>query len=99
MVDESLFMEIAPTNDDIWFWLMAARAGLPCNVVRGSEPALFYVEGSQKQALTKVNDQGERLFWKQFGAVLERFPDAAGILDDEWERVAACCGCDRVKEG
>lgn len=98
MVDESLFMKIAPTNDDIWFWLMAARAGLPCNVVRGSEPALFYVEGSQEQALTKVNDQGERLFWKQFGAVLEKFPDAARLLDNEWCRVRAINGAGALKE-
>ena len=97
-VDESLFMEIAPTNDDIWFWLMAARAGLPCNVVRGSEPALFYVEGSQEQALTKVNDQGERLFWKQLGAVLEKFPDAARLLDDEWSRVRAMDGAGPLEE-
>ena len=73
MVDESLFMKIAPTNDDIWFWLMAARAGLPCNVVRGSEPALFYVEGSQEQALTKVNDQGGKAVleavWRGTGEV------------------------------
>lgn len=88
MMDDKLFMEIAPTNDDIWFWLMAARAGLRCNVVRGYEPALHYVEGSQEQALTKVNDQGERLFWKQFGAVLERFPEVAVLLDDEWKKVA-----------
>ena len=92
------FMKIAPTNDDIWFWLMAARAGLPCNVVRGSEPALFYVEGSQEQALTKVNDQGERLFWKQFGAVLEKFPDAARLLDNEWCRVRAINGAGALKE-
>lgn len=98
-VDESLFMEIAPTNDDIWFWLMAARAGLPCNVVQGSEPALFYVEGSQEQTLTKVNNQGECLFWKQLGAVMEKFHDAVEILDDEWKRVAARCGCDSVWEG
>ena len=98
-VDDSLFMDIAPTNDDVWFWLMAARAGLPCNVVRGSEPALFYVEGSQEQALTKVNDQGERLFWRQLKAVLERFPDAAEVLDGEWDRVVAQDGRGRIKEG
>lgn len=89
MIDDSLFMDVAPTNDDIWFWLMTVRAGLPCNVVRGSEPALFYVEGSQEQALTKVNDQGERLFWKQLDAVLQRFPDAANLLDREWDRVSS----------
>ena len=98
MTDESLFMEIAPTNDDIWFWLMAARAGLRCNVVRGSEPALFYVEGSQEQALTKVNDQGEKLFWKQLGAVLERFPDAERLLEDEWDRVQATDGAGPSEE-
>lgn len=96
--DESLFMEIAPTNDDIWFWLMAARAGLPCNVVRDSEPALFYVEGSQDQALFKVNNQGECLYWKQFAAVLEKFSDVSAILDNEWRRVAARCGRGCVKE-
>lgn len=89
VMDKRLFIKLAPTNDDIWFWLMAARAGLRCNVVRDCEPALFYVEGSQEQALTKVNDQGERLFWKQLDAVLDSFPDVAKLLDDEWERVAA----------
>lgn len=98
MTDEALFMELAPTNDDIWFWLMAARAGLRCNVVKGSEPALFYVEGSQEQALTKVNDQGEKLFWRQLGAVLEKFPEAAELLDDEWIRVARSGRRDRTEE-
>lgn len=97
-LDETLFMEIAPTNDDIWFWLMAMRAGLPCNVVHGSEPALFFVEGSQGQALFKVNNQGECLYWKQLTALLEKFNDAAEILDDEWRRVSARCGRDCVKE-
>ena len=98
MVEEALFMEVAPTNDDIWFWLMAARAGLRCNVVRGSEPALHYVEGTQEQALTKVNDQGEKLFWKQLDAVLGRFPDVARILDDEWEKVARGTRRGRIEE-
>ena len=88
-MDESLFMEIAPTNDDIWFWLMAVRAGLPCNVVRGQRARALLCGEPQEQALTKVNDQGERLFWKQLGAVLEKFPDAARLLDDEWSRVRA----------
>lgn len=96
--DESLLMKIAPTNDDIWFWLMAARAGLPCSVVRGSEPALFFVEGSQDQALFKVNNQGECLYWKQFTALLEKFSDAAEILDNEWRRVSAQSGRGCIKE-
>ena len=56
------------------------------------------MEGSQEQALTKVNDQGERLFWKQLGAVLEKFPDAARLLDDEWSRVRAMYGAGSLEE-
>lgn len=84
MTDERLFMNLAPTNDDIWFWLMGVLAGLKCNVVRHSYPALYFVEGSQTEALNYINDQGEKLFWKQFENILKHYPQLKEILKQEW---------------
>lgn len=84
MTDENLFMNLAPTNDDIWFWLMGVLAGLKCNVVKHSYPALYFVEGSQAEALNYINDQGEKLFWKQFENILMHYPQLKGILEREW---------------
>lgn len=85
MTDESLFMRLAPTNDDIWFWLMGVLAGLRCNVVKHSYPALYFVEGSQTEALNYVNDRGEKLFWKQFKNILDYYPQLEDILKNEWK--------------
>lgn len=82
---EELFMKLAPTNDDIWFWLMAAMNGMRCNVVRHSCTALYFVEGSQADALNYVNDQGERLFWKQLNNMFHYYPDVQALLRHEWE--------------
>lgn len=84
MTDERLFMNLAPTNDDIWFWLMGVLAGLKCNVVKHSYPALYFVEGSQSEALNYINDQGEKLFWKQFENILMHYPQLKEILEREW---------------
>lgn len=84
ITDESLFMSLAPTNDDIWFWLMGVLAGLRCNVVKGSFPALYFVEGSQVEALNYINDKGEKLFWKQFDNVLSHYPEIKETLEKEW---------------
>lgn len=37
VLDEKLFMEVAPTNDDIWFWAMAVKKG---SKIRLAETAL-----------------------------------------------------------
>jgi glycosyltransferase involved in cell wall biosynthesis len=34
VTDESIFMELSPTADDIWFWMMAVLAGTKINVVK-----------------------------------------------------------------
>ena len=70
---EELFMGLAPTNDDIWFWLMGALNGHKVNVVEGNLPRLHYVPGSQEDALWKQNDQGEKLFFVHFRNILRYY--------------------------
>lgn len=86
ITDDSLFMTLAPTNDDIWFWFMGVLANMRCNVVKHSYPALYFVEGSQVDSLSSVNDAGEKLFWKQFHNLLNHYSELDAILKEEWNR-------------
>lgn len=86
ITNRALFKELAPTNDDIWFWFMALLNGRRCNVVKHPCTALYYVRGSQTESLSSINDNGEHLFWDQFNKMLEHYPEADLILKKEWER-------------
>ncbi len=74
VLDESKFMELAPTSDDIWFWLMAALAGYKVTAVQNPLNTLHYVEGTQDCGLWHVNDHGEKLFWVHFNNILQAYP-------------------------
>ncbi|WP_440321438.1 hypothetical protein [Laedolimicola sp.] len=83
---EDLFMKLTPTNDDIWFWVMAILNGKRCNVVKHSCTALYYINGSQEKSLSSINDNGEKLFWKQFTSIMEYYPEAKKRLIEEWNK-------------
>lgn len=83
---QDLFMKLAPTNDDVWFWVMAILNNKRCNVVSNSCTALYYIKGSQDVSLSSINDNGEKLFWKQFANIMEYYPEAKNKLLEEWER-------------
>ena len=74
ILDEERFMTLAPTSDDIWFWLMAALAGYRVNVVPDNIVKLDYVEGTQECALCLINDHGENYFWVHFKNILSAYP-------------------------
>lgn len=83
--DEALFQDICATNDDIWFWLMAVLNGVKVRVPARNMIKIHYVEGTQEgPTLSSVNDHGERLFWVQFGNMLEHYPQLDGILRKEY---------------
>lgn len=86
ITNEDLFMTLAPTNDDVWFWHMGALTGMRCNVVKHNYPALYFVKGSQEDSLSAVNNFGEHLFWTQFDNMLEHYPQLDILLREEWER-------------
>ena len=82
-VKSEIFMKICTTNDDIWFWLMAVLNGVKILAVssRFRHLKLAYVADTQKgPALCKVNDSGEKLFWKDFYRMLEYYPGLEKIL-------------------
>ena len=89
VLDETKIKDLAPTNDDIWFWLMAAMAGY--RVVVPKEPliALHYVEGTQESALWLVNNQGDELFWTQLYNIVDAYPELKQILADEYRAASA----------
>jgi len=85
ITNEKLFMELAPTNDDIWFWFMATLNGYRCNLVKHSCTALYFVENSQDDSLNSINDRGEKLFWSQFKKLTDYYPQIDEILRNEWK--------------
>lgn len=86
VLDEELFMSLAPTNDDVWFWLMGVRVGARTRVANGAFVTLNFVGDTQKEALGYCNNIGERLFDRQFADMLAYYPEVDKALREEWER-------------
>lgn len=78
-------MNLAPTNDDIWFWFMAILNGTRIKYVNAGQAEPKNIEGTQKTALWKINDSGEKLFWKAFYNLLREYPVVEKILFNELE--------------
>ncbi len=57
--DEKTFMQLAPTNDDVWFWAQTLLNGRRVNVVPNNLDALNYIPGTQDVGLRHVNDEGD----------------------------------------
>lgn len=88
VIKSDVFMHLAPTNDDIWFWLMAVKKGTLIHAVNPNYPKPIDVFGSNETAkLTSINDQGEMLFWKQYKALLAYYPEIKSKLEEEFKKV------------
>lgn len=83
ILNNELFMKLAPTNDDQWFWLQAVLKGTKIRVVDEPEIKANYIEGSQEVGLYNINDKGEKLFWKDFNRLLDYYPRLRKILISE----------------
>lgn len=72
---ESIFMSLAPTTDDIWFWAMALANNVKVKWIKNNMRSLYYVEGSQEDTdcLTSINDKGLRLIDSQAKKVIEYY--------------------------
>lgn len=80
---KDLFMKLAPTSDDIWFWLMGVLNGVRVNVVENNISKLTYIPGTQDEALWRVNDHGEKLFFRHFKNILTYYPILKDVLSYE----------------
>ena len=74
VINVDLFLNLAPTNDDIWFWLMAVLNDVKINVVKNniSKP-LSVNEMAGSPTLTEINDHGEMLFYKDLYKILSHY--------------------------
>lgn len=92
IADAELFMRLCPTNDDIWFWLMAVLNGTKVyapEAQKDRQVELVYVPGTQEgPTLCSINNEGEKLFWKDFERVLAYYPELDAILKKEYERLS-----------
>ena len=72
--DEKLFTELAPTNDDIWFWLMAVLNNTKIVQIKNNidEPAELE-ETQNGPCLCQINDNGENLFYIQLENVFKHY--------------------------
>ena len=86
---EDIFMEIAPTNDDLWFWLMGVLNGTKVRMLNNNSFQLFYVGETQLYSLTSINDHGEQLYYKQLNGIFKRYPEALKLLKKEYDRMVA----------
>lgn len=85
---EEIFKTYAPTNDDIWFWFMAVKAGTRIKVVKHPYARPVDVLGSAKtDSLTSINDQGDKLFWKDFDRLVSVYPEVKDSLIAEYNHV------------
>lgn len=85
--NEAVFQELAPTNDDIWFWFMAILNKTKIKVVEKNNPRPVEVyEREKSDKLTNINDRGENLFWIQFDNLIRKYAYVDVILRKEFER-------------
>ena len=77
---EEKFMTLAPTSDDIWFWLMGVLNGRRVNCVENNLDFLNYIPGTQEVGLSLINDEGEKYFYKHLKNTLNAYPVLRDIL-------------------
>jgi len=89
ILNEDLFTRLAPTSDDIWFWLMAALKGVKVRVPDSHFPVLNYIEGTQEKfTLSSINDRGEKLFFVHLRNILDYYPKLREILRSDTDDVS-----------
>lgn len=56
---DDIFMKMAPTADDLWFWAMAAKAGTGTAFVRNDRVKDACLTGTQETSLLSINCAGD----------------------------------------
>lgn len=74
ITDEKLFMELAPTNDDVWFWIMSVLNDTRTIVVKNSIKRPIIIEETfSGPCLCEINNHGEKLHDIQLENVLKHY--------------------------
>ena len=78
------FTKLAPTSDDVWFWLMAVRAGTKTLRITDGEwlPKQNPIN-RETESLSRINDGEFGLFFTHLDNVLAAYPEIAAALMGE----------------
>lgn len=81
ILNEDLIQKLAPTNDDQWFWAMGILNGFSVMMPKEPQFNLKYVENTQEgSCLWKINDKGDKLYFKDLKKILEHYTKLKNIL-------------------
>lgn len=83
ITNRELFMTLAPTNDDLWFWLMGVMNGYRVNIVKKNISRLTHIRHTQEVGLFHINTEGEKLLFVQFKNILHYYPKLNLLLVNE----------------
>ncbi|SFC55998.1 Glycosyl transferase family 2 [Xylanibacter ruminicola] len=79
--NKQLFMQLAPTNDDLWFWFMAILKGTKVKVVKGRDPMNKPIKETLESGLCYENNaSGKSPFIEQLTNLLNHYPQVQEIL-------------------
>ncbi len=85
VLDKKRFMELVPTHDDIWFWVMAVLNYKKIRSVKGYEESINYIEDTQQVGLCKLN-KSKGLGGSVIDAInklSEEYPRFINILEED----------------
>ena len=85
VLKENIFMKIADTNDDLWFWLMGVKKGTKVRILENNSFKLYYIGDTQLYSLTSINEHGEERYFKQLEAIFQQYPEIFDVLKQEYE--------------
>jgi len=83
ITNQELFLTLAPTNDDLWFWLMGVLNGYRVNIVEENKLKLIYIPHTQEVGLFHINNEGEKLLFVQLKNILQYYPELNSLLANE----------------
>lgn len=82
---KEIFMRLAPSSDDIWFWLMAVMNGTRVRAAKNNIVNLnFNCLQRDTPMLCSINDSGDKLFWLHFYNILQVYPELVDKLENEY---------------
>jgi glycosyltransferase involved in cell wall biosynthesis len=80
ILNKSKYTSLAPTNDDLWFWLQGVRNKTKVRVPERHFPVFQDIPGSQNTALNYINNLGGDLFSRQLKNIMTAYPEIKEIL-------------------
>ena len=85
--DESLFMKLCPTTDDIWFWYCAVKQGTPVQRVPHAIRRVIFAAGWSVGALSATNEiHGDKVNRENIRRLMEFDPVFAEKLSEIADR-------------